>query len=486
MYQVNYKGLRRRESYDEVVSIIENDQTKIKYPNRVAVQILNSPYMKQLDTEALMDMQNQQDRMSKNKMKQLVMQELANQTGTPYVQMRAQHDPARQAGVIRQLKSDSDYQEALDERLSDYRSEVGEMLNAQTQTEVGKKFEMANLVSQHLSDQVQRYHPVADEMVAEREIQAVADTDMKGTQTGMLREEEELRRMMVRTDSWKLLYKEKGTREQKLPEIYNKLEEKMRQAERVSLKRPEHKAAIASIASSIQSVAGGGKMSPEEAQEILRRLRLLHEKGGGYGGSASSSGMIGSLASFFNIWTPQATPRYPSARKRAAPETDDYAQRPKSEPGGSAKSFSMGSAVAIPVKNEMVKGGSVKGGSVKAESQGGVPNLYFTKTGSVKSDSVKKQSVKSVKAGSGAGSAAQRSGMMALPVGNEPYEGPSLGGSSTSSARRRREGIKTPSALRTPSGSQASFQVGSVKAGSMSGSRAPSVVSVRSSKRSGG
>ena len=50
MYQVNYKGLRRRESYDEVVSIIENDQTKIKYPNRVAVQILNSPYMKQVDT----------------------------------------------------------------------------------------------------------------------------------------------------------------------------------------------------------------------------------------------------------------------------------------------------------------------------------------------------------------------------------------------------------------------------------------------------
>ena len=72
MYQVNYKGLRRRESYDEVVSIIENDQTKIKHPNRVAVQILNRPCMKQLDTEALMDMQNQQDRMSKNKMKQLV------------------------------------------------------------------------------------------------------------------------------------------------------------------------------------------------------------------------------------------------------------------------------------------------------------------------------------------------------------------------------------------------------------------------------
>ena len=262
MYQVNYKGLRRRESYDEVVSIIENDQTKIKYPNRVAVQILNSPYMKQLDTEALMDMQNQQDRMSKNKMKQLVMQELASQTGTPFVQMRAQHDPARQAGVMRQLKSDSDYQEALDDRASEFRSEVGEMLNAQTQTEMGKKFEMASLVSQHLSDQVQRYHPVADDMVAEREIQAVADTDMKATQTGMLREEEELRRMADENRKLELALRENGTQGQKMQEIYNKLEEKMRQAEQLSLKRPEHKAAIGSIASSIQAVAGGGKMSP--------------------------------------------------------------------------------------------------------------------------------------------------------------------------------------------------------------------------------
>ena len=82
---------------------------------------------------------------------------------------------------------------------------------------------------------------------------------MKATQTGMLREEEELRRMMDENRQLEIALKEKGTREQKLQEIYNKLEEKMRQAERVSLKRPEHKAAIASIASSIQSVTGGGR-----------------------------------------------------------------------------------------------------------------------------------------------------------------------------------------------------------------------------------
>ena len=49
MYQVNYNGLKKRESYDEIVATIENDQTKVKYPNRVASQIMNSPSMKQVD-----------------------------------------------------------------------------------------------------------------------------------------------------------------------------------------------------------------------------------------------------------------------------------------------------------------------------------------------------------------------------------------------------------------------------------------------------
>ena len=94
------------------------------------------------------------------------------------------------------------------------------MLNAQTQTEMGKKFEMANLVTQHLSDQVQRYHPVADDMVAEREIQAVADTDMKGTQTEVLREEKELRRMTDENRKLELALKENGAREQNMQGIY--------------------------------------------------------------------------------------------------------------------------------------------------------------------------------------------------------------------------------------------------------------------------
>ena len=501
MYQVNYKGLQRRESYDEIVALLETDHTKIKYPNRVALQILNSPYMRRLDAETLMDMQNQQDRISKGKLKELVLQEVGKQTGTPYVQVRAQSDPARHEAVVQQVREVGDYMDALSERASEFRETVGETLDADTQTEHIRRLDMVNLTAKHLSDQAQRYNPVAHEMTMDREIQAMADTASKHTQTGMMREEEELRRMADENRQLELMLKEKGTHQQRMQEIYNKLEERLRHAERLSLARPEHKAAISSIGSSIHAVAGGGKMSPEEAQEMLRRLRLLYEKGGGYGGSSSSSsGWLGSLATWFQISTPQATPRYPSARKRPAPEPEEpQMQRAKSEPRSraSAKSFSIGSAVAIPVKDEPVKAESVKSEpkSRTATHSGNISQRYplFAEGVKKQNGSVKSASVKSAKRSSAAGSAAQRLGMMALPVGNEPYEGPSIGGSTTSSARRLREQqIKTPTELRSSSRTSSSkisslndFQIGEAVAVPVTGVKTPSVVSVHSSRKSG-
>jgi len=43
VFKVNYDGLRKRESYNEIVDYLENKQEKINYPNRFAKQIRNSP-----------------------------------------------------------------------------------------------------------------------------------------------------------------------------------------------------------------------------------------------------------------------------------------------------------------------------------------------------------------------------------------------------------------------------------------------------------
>ena len=66
--------------------------------------------MKQFDYDAVMDVQSQQDRLAKQKMKDVVLQEIARQTGTPHVQFRAQREPNRMASAVQQARSVSDYQ----------------------------------------------------------------------------------------------------------------------------------------------------------------------------------------------------------------------------------------------------------------------------------------------------------------------------------------------------------------------------------------
>ena len=42
VFCVNYNGLKKRESYDDLVRYIETDPNKIKYPDRRATQLEQS------------------------------------------------------------------------------------------------------------------------------------------------------------------------------------------------------------------------------------------------------------------------------------------------------------------------------------------------------------------------------------------------------------------------------------------------------------
>lgn len=82
MYGINYDGLRKRESYDDLVRYIETDPTKIKYPQRTASFIEQSHYMKHLGGEDYMAMEEQQLRASKEKVKEDIIREMAGGEGT--------------------------------------------------------------------------------------------------------------------------------------------------------------------------------------------------------------------------------------------------------------------------------------------------------------------------------------------------------------------------------------------------------------------
>ena len=41
---LNYKGLRKQQSFDGLIDYLEHHQEKIKYPNRIATEFTNSNF----------------------------------------------------------------------------------------------------------------------------------------------------------------------------------------------------------------------------------------------------------------------------------------------------------------------------------------------------------------------------------------------------------------------------------------------------------
>ena len=62
-YKVTYQGLRKRESYDDIVDYLENKQEKNKYHYSLAKQLRESPQLSNLldgDGEGTVEMEKQQ------------------------------------------------------------------------------------------------------------------------------------------------------------------------------------------------------------------------------------------------------------------------------------------------------------------------------------------------------------------------------------------------------------------------------------------
>jgi hypothetical protein len=81
-YGINYDGLKKRETYNEIVDYLENKQEKIKYPNRLAKQIRNTPQLSNLldgDGENIQNIKDQQHDKSILAMREEIIKQYAMQ-----------------------------------------------------------------------------------------------------------------------------------------------------------------------------------------------------------------------------------------------------------------------------------------------------------------------------------------------------------------------------------------------------------------------
>ena len=63
MFDINFNGLRKKKTYDELIDYVMNKQEKIQYPDRTAKFLRNSPQLSNLldsNGEGLLEMDEQQ------------------------------------------------------------------------------------------------------------------------------------------------------------------------------------------------------------------------------------------------------------------------------------------------------------------------------------------------------------------------------------------------------------------------------------------
>ena len=66
--QVNFAGLRKRDTYDEIVNSLETHTLKLAYPDRKGTMTLNTPQVSAIRYGTAMDIDEQTEKMNKNKL----------------------------------------------------------------------------------------------------------------------------------------------------------------------------------------------------------------------------------------------------------------------------------------------------------------------------------------------------------------------------------------------------------------------------------
>ena len=54
------QSLRKKPTYNDLINYLEVEQPKIKYPDRTATFLRNSPYLSQFDNDSFIDLEEQE------------------------------------------------------------------------------------------------------------------------------------------------------------------------------------------------------------------------------------------------------------------------------------------------------------------------------------------------------------------------------------------------------------------------------------------
>ena len=154
-----YNGLRKKPTYNVLIDYIQNKQPTIKYPNRLATQIMNSKELTKLDDLGMGGIEEQQENIAKEKQRVVLIQQQAESEGTTFKNLMSMRPKPRISKAQRKkdkkvfssgTAQDPDTQTTyaytshepeffditLDDNVDDYMNDVEEMITEEKQKNI--------------------------------------------------------------------------------------------------------------------------------------------------------------------------------------------------------------------------------------------------------------------------------------------------------------------------------------------------------------
>jgi hypothetical protein len=153
--------LRKRPTYEEIIGYLENKQPEVKYPNRLATQISNTPQMSQFLGESSLDMHLQQENILKQQLLLLELQKAG--ISTREAKAKSSQTVGSQAGAA---TAQTEYYD-----LDSDAENIGDTMNKEEEKQEERREQTASAASRHLSEEAtpkDAAHEMAEENTGEK------------------------------------------------------------------------------------------------------------------------------------------------------------------------------------------------------------------------------------------------------------------------------------------------------------------------------
>ena len=124
-------GLRKKPTYDSLIDYIQNKQPILKYPDRLATQIMNSRELGNLDKIGMIGMEEQQQNIMKEQQREVIITQQANSEGSTAKKIRSMNtqktvtkvDGPKPVNVTGPIGSNI-FDMTMDDNMDDYMNDV--------------------------------------------------------------------------------------------------------------------------------------------------------------------------------------------------------------------------------------------------------------------------------------------------------------------------------------------------------------------------